>query len=108
MAALEAERQARHCTWQQVADECGISASTPERMSQGKHPNVNGLAALAAWSGWTWTGSSGAPLSRKNRNRWLFPLVGNQSFHVTADMTFTFDKGYSVTGAHTGRLGARQ
>ena len=50
-AALDAERQARQCTWKQVAEECGISASTLSRMSQGKHPDVNGLAALAAWSG---------------------------------------------------------
>ena len=50
-AALDAERQARRFSWRQVADECGISASTLSRMSQGKHPDVNGLAALAAWSG---------------------------------------------------------
>ena len=50
-AALDAERQARQCTWKQVAEECGISASTLSRMSQGRHPDVNGLAALAAWSG---------------------------------------------------------
>ena len=50
-AALDAERQARQCTWKQVAEECGISASTLSRMSQGKNPDVNGLAALAAWSG---------------------------------------------------------
>lgn len=50
-AALDAERQARQCTWKQVADECGISASTLTRMSQGRHPDVNGLAALAVWSG---------------------------------------------------------
>ena len=50
-AALDAERQARHRTWKQVAEECGISASTLSRMSQGKHPDVNGLAALSAWSG---------------------------------------------------------
>ncbi len=50
-AALDGERQARQCTWKQVAEECGISASTLSRMSQGKHPDVNGLAALTAWSG---------------------------------------------------------
>ena len=50
-AALDAERQARQCTWKQVAEKCGISASTLSRMSQGRHPDVNGLAALAAWSG---------------------------------------------------------
>ncbi len=50
-AALDAERQSRQCTWKQVAKECGISASTLSRMAQGKHPDLNGLAALAAWSG---------------------------------------------------------
>ena len=50
-AALDAERQARHCAWKQVAEECGNSASTLSRMSQGKHPDVNGLAALAVRSG---------------------------------------------------------
>ena len=50
-AALDTERQARQCTWKQVAEECGISASTLTRMAQGRHPDVNGLAALATWSG---------------------------------------------------------
>ena len=50
-SALDAERQARRFSWRQVAEECGISASTLSRMGQGKHPDVNGLAALAAWSG---------------------------------------------------------
>ena len=50
-AALDAERQARRFSWRQVVEECGISASTLSRMAQGKHPDVNGLAALAAWSG---------------------------------------------------------
>ena len=30
-AALDAERQARHCAWKQVLEECGISASTRKR-----------------------------------------------------------------------------
>ena len=34
-----------------MAEECGISASTLSRMAQGRLPDVNGLAALAAWSG---------------------------------------------------------
>ena len=50
-AALDAERQARQCTWKQVAEECGISASTLTRMSQGKRPDLDGLAALVTWSG---------------------------------------------------------
>lgn len=49
--ALEAARQARRLTWKQVASESGVSASTLTRMAQGKRPDVDGLAALAAWSG---------------------------------------------------------
>lgn len=37
--------------WKQVAAESGVSASTLTRMAQGKRPDVDGLAALAAWSG---------------------------------------------------------
>ena len=50
-AALDGERQARRCTWKQVAEESGVSASTLTRISQGKRPDVDGLAALSAWSG---------------------------------------------------------
>ena len=50
-AALDGERQARQCTWKRVAEESGISASTLTRISQGKHPDVDSLAALSAWSG---------------------------------------------------------
>lgn len=44
-------RQAKRLTWKQVASESGVSASTLTRMAQGKRPDVDGLAALAAWSG---------------------------------------------------------
>ena len=50
-AALDGERQARRCTWKRVADESGVSASTLTRISQGKRPDVDSLAALSAWSG---------------------------------------------------------
>ena len=50
-AALDAERQERRCTSKQVAEECSISASTLSRLSQGKHPDVNGLEALAGLVG---------------------------------------------------------
>ncbi len=50
-AALDAQRQARRLNWKQVAEKSGVSASTLTRMAQGKRPDVNGLAALAAWSG---------------------------------------------------------
>lgn len=50
-AALDAVRLARGLNWKQVAAESGVSASTLTRMAQGKRPDVDGLAALAAWSG---------------------------------------------------------
>ena len=50
-AALDAQRQVRKLTWKQVAKESGVSASTLTRMAQGKRPDVDGLAALSAWSG---------------------------------------------------------
>lgn len=49
--ALDGARRARNLTWKQVAGESGVSASTLTRMGQGKRPDVDGLAALAAWSG---------------------------------------------------------
>lgn len=50
-AALDAARLAKDLNWKQVAAASGVSASTLTRMSQGKRPDVDGLAALAAWSG---------------------------------------------------------
>ena len=49
--ALDAVRQAKKQNWKQVGAESGVSASTLTRMAQGKRPDVDGLAALAAWSG---------------------------------------------------------
>ena len=49
--ALDSARQARGLNWKQVAGESGVGASTLTRMAQGKRPDVDGLAALAAWSG---------------------------------------------------------
>lgn len=49
--ALDGVRQARRQNWKQVAEGSGVSASTLTRMAQGKHPDVDGLAALVAWSG---------------------------------------------------------
>lgn len=49
-AALNAERLSRQLNWKEVAAEAGIQASTITRMSQGKKPDVNSLAALLAWS----------------------------------------------------------
>ena len=50
-AALDGERQARQYTWKRVAEESGVSASTLTRFSQGRRPDVDGLASLSAWSG---------------------------------------------------------
>ena len=50
-AALNAQRTARRLTWKDVAQQSGVSASTLTRMSQGKRPDVDGLALLLAWSG---------------------------------------------------------
>ena len=49
--ALDGVRQGRKMNWKEVAGASGVSASTLTRMAQGKRPNVDGLAALAAWSG---------------------------------------------------------
>jgi transcriptional regulator with XRE-family HTH domain len=50
-SALDAVRRARDLNWKQVAAQSGVSASTLTRMAQGKRPDVDGLAALVAWSG---------------------------------------------------------
>lgn len=49
--ALDATRLARGLSWKDVASASGVSASTLTRMAQGKRPDVDSLAALAAWSG---------------------------------------------------------
>jgi transcriptional regulator with XRE-family HTH domain len=49
--ALDAQRIGKRITWRQVAADSGVSASTLTRMAQGKRPDVDGLAALCAWSG---------------------------------------------------------
>ena len=49
-AALNAARLGRQKTWKDVAEETGVNASTLSRIGQGANPDVNGLAALLAWS----------------------------------------------------------
>src|SRR3989454_10715016 len=49
--ALDAVRTAKGLNWREVAAGAGVSASTLTRMAQGKRPDVDGLAALTAWSG---------------------------------------------------------
>lgn len=48
--SLESIRSNKKITWKKVAEESGVSASTLTRMAQGKRPDVDSLAALAAWS----------------------------------------------------------
>jgi transcriptional regulator with XRE-family HTH domain len=50
-AALDSQRQARKITWKQVAQESGVSASTLTRISQGRRPDVDSMAALLGWAG---------------------------------------------------------
>lgn len=50
-AALDAERIARRLTWKDVSGESGVSASTLTRLSQGRRPDVDSLAALTQWLG---------------------------------------------------------
>jgi transcriptional regulator with XRE-family HTH domain len=50
-AALDSQRTALNMTWKDVAAEASVSASTLTRMSDGKRPDVDGLAALLRWSG---------------------------------------------------------
>ena len=50
-AALDAQRTAKGLNWKEVSEQSGVSASTLTRMSQGRRPDVNGLALLLAWSG---------------------------------------------------------
>ena len=50
-AALDSERRSQRLTWKDVAAESGVSASTLTRLSQGRRPDVNSLAALTGWLG---------------------------------------------------------
>lgn len=50
-AALDAQRRAKGLNWKQVASQANVSASTLTRLTQGKRPDVDSLAALATWSG---------------------------------------------------------
>ena len=50
-AVMDAERRARQLTWKEVATESGVSASTLTRISRGRRPDVDSLAALTIWLG---------------------------------------------------------
>jgi transcriptional regulator with XRE-family HTH domain len=50
-SAIDAQRQAKKLTWKKVAEEAKVPASTLTRMSQGKRPDIDSLAALCSWAG---------------------------------------------------------
>ena len=50
-SALDSQRVAKGLTWKEVSEESGVSQPTLSRLSQGKRPDVDGLALLLAWSG---------------------------------------------------------
>jgi len=50
-SALDSERMARNLNWKEVSAESGVSASTMTRLSQGRRPDVDSLAALTTWLG---------------------------------------------------------
>lgn len=49
--ALNTTREARSLNWKQVSALTKVGASTLTRMAQGKRPDADSLASLAAWSG---------------------------------------------------------
>ena len=49
--ALNQTRLARELSWKKVAAQSGVSAATLTRMGQGRRPDIDGIAALAVWSG---------------------------------------------------------
>ena len=50
-AALDAQRASKGLNWKEISEQSGVSASTLTRMSQGRRPDIDGLALLLAWSG---------------------------------------------------------
>ena len=50
-AAMDSHRRSRRLAWKDVAAESGVSASTLTRLSQGRQPDVNSLAALTRLAG---------------------------------------------------------
>ncbi|MCG2575872.1 helix-turn-helix domain-containing protein [Dechloromonas sp. XY25] len=49
--ALDAERERKLLNWKQLSQATGVSASTLTRMAQGRRPDADSLAKLAAWAG---------------------------------------------------------
>ena len=51
--ALDAQRRSRRMSWQQVASEIGVSASTLTRTKRGGRMEVDGMLAMVGWLGRT-------------------------------------------------------
>jgi transcriptional regulator with XRE-family HTH domain len=49
--ALDTVRTSKRITWQQVAEQCKVSASTLSRIQAGNSPDADSLARLVAWGG---------------------------------------------------------
>jgi transcriptional regulator with XRE-family HTH domain len=49
--ALAATVKQRQVTWKEVSKKTGVSPTTLTRMGQGRQPDGQGLASLAAWAG---------------------------------------------------------
>jgi transcriptional regulator with XRE-family HTH domain len=50
-AALDSERQSKNLNWKEVSEQANVHASTLSRMANGRRPDADSLALLAAWSG---------------------------------------------------------
>jgi transcriptional regulator with XRE-family HTH domain len=50
-SALDSERMGQNLNWKEVSAKSGVSASTLTRLSQGRRPDVDSLAALTTWLG---------------------------------------------------------
>ena len=50
-SALDSQRLAKGLTWKEVSEQSGVSQPTLSRLSQGKRPDIDGLALLLTWSG---------------------------------------------------------
>lgn len=80
-AALDAQRIARKLTWKKVAEQSDVPASTLTRMSQGRRPDVDSLAALCEWSGLQSEDFVNSPKKKKSKPESLAMITA----HFRAD-----------------------
>ena len=71
-AALDAQRQERGMSWQQVAAELGVAASTITRTRLGGRMEVDGMLAMVRWLGRTVESFTRpmVPLSQRRAQEW--------------------------------------